>query len=134
MDILQQRFKNAFYEPPSAVLQRSSGEDLPPLSEQTSLLLTMIDILPFLDIDELKEWLSTIASNVLAVNSFNDSRNCRARFWEVLNDGEMDFKRAAVCGKWWNTEGGRHSIVLLNHIQDGDEYTVHRALTRPERL
>ena len=135
VEMLQQCFENNSQEPLAATSKRQVVGNSPTLSEQAVLLLAMIDTLPFQDVDSLAEWLSTIANNLHAIGSSDeDMKSCRTRFWEVLNNGEMDFDRAAVCGRWWNTEGGRHCLISLDSIRDYDEPSNHRAVTRPGKV
>ena len=134
MDILQQRFESTSYEPSSAALKQNNGDDNTSPSERALLLLAMIDILPFLNEDELEAALSQALSNLRVIRNFDDLRSCRDRLWEVMNDGEMDFKRAAIGVQWWNTKGGRRSMILLDHIQNSDEYIMHGAIAGPEKL
>jgi hypothetical protein len=82
-----------------------------PLSEQAVLILAMLDALPFLQSRSLEEWLP-LAADLLNLIADNGMRNvCTARFWEVLESGEMDVDRAAVCVAWWTTRGGRDMLL-----------------------
>jgi len=84
----------------------------PALSEQGVLLLTLLDALHTLPINLLKEWLPLSADllNVIEENSMKEV--CKARFWEVLESGEMDVERSAVCVEWWSTRGGREKVLF----------------------
>jgi len=44
----------------------------------------------------------------------NMKEHCRARFWEVLESGEMDVERSAVCVGWWSSKGGRERVLFGN--------------------
>ncbi|KAI9698107.1 MAG: hypothetical protein M1820_007615 [Bogoriella megaspora] len=84
----------------------------PVISEREALVLTLIDSLPYLPIVDLEEWLPLVAN---ALNSINDKEmreTCRHRFWEILNGGEMDAERSQICVAWWNTRGGRETVLF----------------------
>lgn len=83
----------------------------PPLSEQAVLCLALLDALPFLPLEMLEEWLPLAAQlvNVMPLGSMKEA--CRARFWEVLVNGEMDPDRALVAVGWWSCMGGRELVM-----------------------
>ncbi|KAI8949563.1 hypothetical protein F4801DRAFT_552542 [Xylaria longipes] len=85
-----------------------------PVSEQTALVLAMIDALPYLPVHLVDEWLSRAAE---ASNAIPDPRMrdvARRRLWEVLADGELDVDRAVAGVAWWGTRGGRDMMVSGN--------------------
>ncbi|MCJ1389365.1 hypothetical protein MMC18_002222 [Xylographa bjoerkii] len=88
------------------------------LSDKAALVLTLIDSLPFLSIADLQEWLSLTADSLHSVHDPVMVQECRQRFWEVLCNGEMDVARAQVCVQWWNTKGGRKSILYGKPVLD----------------
>jgi len=82
-----------------------------PMSEQSTLVLTLIDSLPFLHLHIFEDWLTLAA---LAVNEIADTRmreTTKRRFWDVLVSGEMDVERAAIGVAWWGTKGGREAVL-----------------------
>ena len=81
------------------------------LSEVSVLLLTLIDALPFLPIDQLGDWLPLIAGSLNVVKDSNQLQICKQRFWDVLSKGEMDVNRATHCVAWWGTKGGKDMMV-----------------------
>ncbi|RDL38151.1 uncharacterized protein BP5553_05584 [Venustampulla echinocandica] len=83
-----------------------------PLSEQAVLLLTLQDALPNLPLVLLEEWLPHVAGLLNAVNDAGMRDYCKRMFWEVLEGGEMDVERSAVCVAWWGTRGGRESVLF----------------------
>lgn len=83
-----------------------------PLSEQAVLVLTLIDALPFLQLDVLDEWLPLAADLIHVVRDPEMRRACQERFWEVLSAGELDVDRAALCVAWWGTRGGRDMVLF----------------------
>ncbi|KAL9097398.1 MAG: hypothetical protein Q9165_000293 [Trypethelium subeluteriae] len=101
------------------------------LSERAVLALTLIDSLPYLPIAELQEWLPLASS---LANTISDSQmrgECRKRFWEVLNGGEMDPERGQVCVAWWSTRGGREELLFgweEAHGSGGEEAMMSGAL------
>lgn len=89
----------------------TQGSEQPLLSEQSVLVLTIIDALPFLPIDQLEDWLPLTAESLDVVQDTNQLQICRQRFWDVLTTGEMDVDRAALCVTWWGTRGGREMVL-----------------------
>jgi len=82
-----------------------------PMSEQSTLVLTLIDALPFLHLSIFEEWMTLAA---LAVNEIGDAamrESTKRRFWQVLSSGEMDVERAAIGVAWWGTKGGREAVL-----------------------
>ncbi|KAK2004904.1 peroxin 8 [Colletotrichum falcatum] len=87
-----------------------------PLSEQSSLVLTLIDSLPFLPLPLVEDWMTLTGQ---AMNEIADPamrQPVKDRFWEVLVSGEMDVERATIGVAWWTTKGGRE-LVLGRDIQ-----------------
>ena len=84
----------------------------PPLSERAVLVLSLIDAMPFLPLDQLEDWLPVVAESISMTKDANQSHICRQRFWDVLSNGEMDVERAALCVAWWNTRGGRDMVLF----------------------
>ena len=92
------------------------GSTPDPVSEQSALVLTLIDALPFLALPVLEYWLTTAAETVWTIQGTGSGgadsaaalrQVAQRRFWEVLGSGEMDVERAAVGVAWWgNGEGG----------------------------
>ncbi|KAJ4292294.1 hypothetical protein N0V88_005926 [Collariella sp. IMI 366227] len=94
------------------LLEMTPGEGAPPppedqtlVSEQSTLVLTLIDALPYLEVGIFEEWMTLAA---YAVHEIRDGRLrevAKRRFWEVLVSGEMDVERAAIGVAWWGSEG-----------------------------
>jgi len=84
----------------------------PALSEQAVLLLTLLDALSTLPITLLKDWLPLSADLLNVIEEKSMKEVCKARFWEVLESGEMDVERSAVCVEWWSTRGGRERVLF----------------------
>jgi hypothetical protein len=88
------------------------------LSEQAILMSTLLDGLPFLTCSSLEEWLPLAARLLNMIGDDNMREVCKARFWEVLDSGEMDVDRAAVCVAWWTTRGGRELVLFGRESQN----------------
>ena len=92
-----------------------------PLSERAVLAFTLIDSLPYLPLPELEEWLPLASSLTNTISDPGMRDECRTRFWEVLNGGEMDVERSQVCVAWWNTRGGREAVLFGWEDTHGNE-------------
>jgi hypothetical protein len=102
--------------PPSVAVKSEADAQLqkeqPPLSEQAVLLLTLLDALPHLPLKTLEDWLPLTADLLNVVEDANMREHCKTRFWGVLESGEMDVERSAVCVGWWSTRGGRERVLF----------------------
>ena len=87
-------------------------------SEQSVLLLTLIDALPFLPIDQLEDWLHLTAEALNTIQDANQLQICRQRLWDVISKGEMDVDRSALCVTWWGTRGGRETVLYGRDQQE----------------
>jgi hypothetical protein len=103
-------------------LEHSPLPQDPALSEQAVLTLTLIDALPFLQLEVLDEWLPLAADLIHVVHDPAMKRTCQERFWEVLSAGELDIDRAALCVAWWGTKGGREMVLFGREGIDGGPY------------
>jgi hypothetical protein len=93
-----------------------------PLSEQAVLLLTLLDALPYVTMNVLKEWLPLAAELLNVIQDRSMREHCKKRFWEVLESGEMDVERSAVCVSWWSTRGGRERVLFGGDRGDGGPF------------
>lgn len=84
----------------------------PPMSEQSALVLTLIDALPFLSLPILEDWMGIIAVALHEIPDPALKGVASQRFWEILGSGEMDVERAAVGVAWWGTKGGRELVLF----------------------
>jgi hypothetical protein len=98
---------------PDASSSAADQEQKQPFSEQATLVLALIDALPFLPLPLLEGWLTRTAEAMNAIADADMHEAARRRFWDVLVSGEMDVERATVGVSWWGTGGGRE-MVLLN--------------------
>lgn len=116
LELLNHRALNAPTQPLPPSPQSDGGVHEPalPLSEQAVLLLTLLDALPNLPLGILEDWLSLAADLLNVVQDRSMKEHCKARFWEVLESGEMDIERSAVCVGWWSTRGGRDRVLFGN--------------------
>ncbi|KAL8796370.1 MAG: hypothetical protein Q9195_001277 [Heterodermia aff. obscurata] len=123
LELIRQRLQDATSEhlrqliPPS--VPTSETPQQPALSEQSVLVLALIDALPFLPVIDLEVWLPIVARSLQIIQSDAMLQACRQRFWEVLSSGELDVERAEVCVAWWNTEGGRDSVLFGSKVTSG---------------
>ncbi|KAL1891668.1 hypothetical protein Cpir12675_004854 [Ceratocystis pirilliformis] len=76
-----------------------------PVSEQTGLLLALVDALPALPLGVVDEWLAVTAEAIAAVEDENLKIPLAKRFWEVLESGEFDVERSMVAVEWWARGG-----------------------------
>ncbi|KAK3380202.1 hypothetical protein B0T24DRAFT_186211 [Lasiosphaeria ovina] len=96
---------------PPAQDAQSQSVTQEPTSEQSTLVLTLIDSLPFLHLTIFEDWMTLAA---LALEEIEDSAMrdvAKRRFWQILVSGEMDVERAAIGVAWWGTKGGREAVL-----------------------
>ncbi|KAG9232036.1 hypothetical protein BJ875DRAFT_97978 [Amylocarpus encephaloides] len=107
---------------PPAVAIKSEADaqtlNSPPLSEQAILLLTLLDALPHLPLDILEQWLPLSADLLNAIQDAGMREHCKTRLWDLLEGGEMDVDRSAICVAWWGSRGGRE-MVLYGKREEG---------------
>lgn len=84
----------------------------PPMSEQSALVLTLIDALPYLPLPIVEEWMDVAAGALHGVSDSMLRDVTKQRFWEILGSGEMDVERAAIGVAWWGTKGGRELVLF----------------------
>jgi len=87
-------------------------ENQPLLSEQAVLTLTLLDALPYLPLRTLEEWLPLVADLLNVIKDGTMREVCKARYWELLERGEMDIERSAICVAWWSSRGGRDAVLF----------------------
>ncbi|KAF4979487.1 hypothetical protein FZEAL_4346 [Fusarium zealandicum] len=98
-------------------------------SQQSSLVLALVDSLPYLPLPLVEEWF-TIAAQIM--NQIEDPalrEPIKQRFLELLVSGELDVERAAIGVAWWGTRGGRELVLVGN----ADPAMMSGALPGPER-
>ncbi|MCJ1246000.1 hypothetical protein MMC30_003204 [Trapelia coarctata] len=118
LDLVHSRVGNASSERLPSPVGQGDTSDPTPLSEQATLVMTLIDSLSFLPIPVLEEWMAITAEAINLVETPDMLSRCRERFWEVMSNGEMDVARAQVCVIWWNTKGGREMVFGASPPQD----------------
>lgn len=96
---------------PSPVGAGGAGQGQEPMSEQSTLVLTLIDSLPFLPLGIFEEWMTLTAMAVSEIDDRQLREVAKRRFWDVLVSGEMDVERAAIGAAWWGTKGGREAVL-----------------------
>lgn len=80
------------------------------LSERSILVLSLIDSLPFLPLDQLEDNLPTTATALSSISDSIQAEVCRQRFRDVMSNGEMDVARSSLCLMWWGTLGGAQMV------------------------
>ncbi|KAG6003433.1 hypothetical protein E4U21_002027 [Claviceps maximensis] len=81
-----------------------------PLSEQSALVMTLIDSLPFMPLPLVEEWLDHTARAMHEIRDARLREPVRERFCHVLVSGEMDVERSIIGVAWWGTKGGRELV------------------------
>lgn len=104
----------------------------PPQSEQSVLVLTLIDSLSSLSLDLLEEWLPLCAALVNTIEEQQMREHCRQHMWETMVRGDMDAERSQICVAWWTTLGGREALLLDRPHERKSEFMMSGAL--PEGL
>lgn len=87
-----------------------AAKDLP-LSEQSVLLLALIDSLPYTSLAILEVWLGLASDLLNAVSDKKQKEVCQKQFWDILESGEMDIERGVICVSWWTSKGGRERVL-----------------------
>ncbi|KAF5018502.1 hypothetical protein F66182_9507 [Fusarium sp. NRRL 66182] len=80
-------------------------------SQKSSLILALVDSLPFLPLPLLEEWFTIAAQSMNEIEDAGLREPIRKRFMEILVSGELDVERAATGVAWWGTHGGRELIL-----------------------
>ncbi|KAK4192015.1 putative PEX8 peroxisomal biogenesis factor 8 [Podospora australis] len=101
--------------PPPVVDPQAQLDFQDPMSEQSTLVLTLIDALPFLQLSIFEDWMTLAAISVNKIEDRAMREAAKRRFWEVLVSGEMDVERAAIAVAWWGTKGGREAVLFGRH-------------------
>jgi hypothetical protein len=97
------------YLPPSPDQGQTAQE---PASEQSALVLTLIDALPFLHLPIVEDWLTIVGTTLHEIPDVAMRESTKQRLWEILGSGEMDVERAAIGVAWWGTKGGRELVLF----------------------
>ncbi|KAK3375031.1 hypothetical protein B0H63DRAFT_264481 [Podospora didyma] len=87
-------------------------EKAEPMSEQSTLVLALIDALPFLHLSTFEDWMTLTAHALNRIEDTTMRDVARRRFWQVLVSGEMDVERSAIGVAWWGTKGGRQAVLF----------------------
>jgi hypothetical protein len=125
LEMLRFRALNASttpFSPSVAIKSEADATQTPdvPLSEQAVLILTLLDAFPSVTLRVLEIWLPLAADLLNTVREASMREHCKRRFWEIMESGEMDVERSAVCVGWWSTGGGRER-VLFGDVDRGEE-------------
>jgi hypothetical protein len=122
--------------PPDEATLALQGSDAPPppLSEQAVLTLTLLDVLPFLPIALLQEWMPLCADLLNQIDDDMMREAVKARFWEILVSGEMDAERSGFAVAWWGTYGGRETVLFGRESRPEDLKMMSGALPPVEAV
>lgn len=135
LEIVQERATHASSSPlppqPAASAPEAALEAPVHLSEQATLVLTIIDTLALLPVNLLEEWLSIGAETVNRIEDSAMREYCKDHFWQTLISGEMDPGRSKVSHAWWTTQGGRD--LLLFGREEGDAQLAQMSGALPDR-
>ncbi|PFH56660.1 hypothetical protein XA68_16180 [Ophiocordyceps unilateralis] len=96
-------------------------------SEQSALVMTLVDSLPFLPIRLVEEWLTVAAQLMNGIADPALRTPVRKRFLDILGNGDLDVERAAIGVAWWGTKGGREAVLFGRH---GDGLMMSGAMVR----
>lgn len=83
-----------------------------PMSEQSALVLTLIDALPFLPLPIVEDWMTIVGTALHEIADVAMRESTKHRLWEILGSGEMDVERATIGVAWWGTKGGRELVLF----------------------
>ena len=119
LELVRHRLENASSFPLPKTKQQQNAVQEEFASEQSVLILTLIDALPFLPLDQLEDWLPLVAESLNFISDPLQLHSCRQRFWQTLSNGEMDVGRASLCLNWWGSRGGRDAV--MNGASANDE-------------
>ncbi|MCJ1473224.1 hypothetical protein MMC13_001875 [Lambiella insularis] len=122
LELLQSRISSGSTVQLSSDSKQSNGSYQTTVSEQATLILSLIDSLPFLPVPDLEEWLPLVARSLNLIEDSAMAQLCRNRLWEVMSNGEMDFARAQLCVEWWNTRGGRDMVFHHGSSSNGGPF------------
>ncbi|POS85569.1 hypothetical protein EPUL_003401 [Erysiphe pulchra] len=115
IEVLHHRALNSSTAPISPrELESHANEQKPKvlLSEQTVLLLAILDALPYICLGILEFWLQRLADLLNMVPDKEMRDYCKRQFWEILENGQMDVDRSLICISWWGSKGGRDMILF----------------------
>ncbi|KAM4057080.1 peroxin 8 [Hirsutella rhossiliensis] len=90
----------------------SSQQEDVPLSEQSALVMALVDSLPFLPLVLVEDWLGITAQMMKEIADPSLRGPVMKRFLDVLVNGEMDVERSTIGVAWWGTKGGREAVLL----------------------
>ncbi|GAM87234.1 hypothetical protein ANO11243_052560 [Dothideomycetidae sp. 11243] len=112
LDLIRQRAENAPSQPlPPSAISPGQETEVPPMSEQVVMIMTLVDALPFIAVDLLEEWLPQVPAMIHLVSDDQMRDSCVRHLWETFVGGSMDPDRSQVCVGWWTTRGGAQAVL-----------------------
>jgi hypothetical protein len=101
------------------------------ISEQSTLVLTLIDSLAVLPLPLVGEWLPIAAEIISLIADPLMRQPATRRLLEILQSGEMDVERSVIAVSWWHSGGGRELVAGSGTTTP---YMMSGALTGDENL
>jgi hypothetical protein len=98
--------------PPSPDAAVGEDDASGPVSEQSTLVMTLIDSLPFLPLHMVEDWMTWTAESLNEIPDPAMREVAKRRYIEILGSGEMDVERAAIGVAWWGSKGGRELVLF----------------------
>lgn len=114
--------------PPADDMANQALSSSPMVSEQSALVLTLIDALPFLPLMVMEDWMTMAAMSLVEIPDPAMREVAKQRFWDVLASGEMDVERSAIGVAWWGTKGGRDLVLFGQGAQGSNQAMMSGAI------
>ena len=134
--LLQILYDRAWDAPSSPLPPVSTNDGVAPssLSEQSALIMALLDALPYVSPHVLEEWLPLAAALVNRVSEPQMRKVCQERFWDIMSSGEMDVRRATIAVTWWTSRGGREMVLFGDAPVSDERYMMSGALESSSKL
>jgi hypothetical protein len=98
--------------PPNPDAAAAGNQDDGPVSEQSTLVMTLIDSLPYLPLHMVEDWMTWTAESLNEIPDRATREVAKRRYVQILGSGEMDVDRAAIGVAWWGSKGGREMVLF----------------------
>lgn len=122
------RFRVGSANPVPLPVPEGSMSPEEPASEQSTLVMTLIDSLPFLPLDIFEGWMTLTAETLNEIVDPGMREVAKRRFWEILSSGEMDVERAPIGLAWWGSKGGRELVLNGRSEERREEFVMSGAI------
>ncbi|PKS10247.1 hypothetical protein jhhlp_001997 [Lomentospora prolificans] len=104
-----------------------------PQSEQSALVLALIDSLPYVALPIMDDWFTITAETMAGIADPELRLPVRNRFWEMLESGELDVGRSSLAVSWWHARGGRDLMLRSAGPPQAPAYVMSGALAATEK-